>query len=61
MSFSRPIQWYLRHVDPSWPEGTFNCCLFDSAGQLGGHPHRAHQEEHPDHQEHLHILPRHFR
>ncbi len=21
MSFSRPIQWYLSHVDPIWPDG----------------------------------------
>jgi hypothetical protein len=24
MSFSRPIQWYHSHVDPIWPDGTFN-------------------------------------
>jgi hypothetical protein len=24
MSFSRPIQWYQSHVDPIWPDGTFN-------------------------------------
>ncbi len=23
-SFSRPIQWYHSHVDPIWPDGTFN-------------------------------------
>ncbi len=24
MSFSRPIQWYHSHIDPIWPDGTFN-------------------------------------
>jgi hypothetical protein len=24
MSFLRPIQWYHSHVDPIWPDGTFN-------------------------------------
>ena len=24
MSFSRLIQWYHSHVDPIWPDGTFN-------------------------------------
>jgi hypothetical protein len=24
MFFSRPIQWYHSHVDPIWPDGTFN-------------------------------------
>ncbi len=24
MPFWRPIQWYHFHVDPIWPDGTFN-------------------------------------
>jgi hypothetical protein len=23
-SFLRPVQWYHSHVDPIWPDGTFN-------------------------------------
>jgi hypothetical protein len=28
MFFSRPIQWHHSHVDPIWPDGTFNVWLF---------------------------------
>ncbi len=24
MCFSRPIQWYPSHADPTWPDGNFN-------------------------------------
>ncbi len=24
MSFSRAFQWYHSHLDPIWPDGTFN-------------------------------------
>jgi hypothetical protein len=29
MSFSRPIQWYLSHLDPIWPNVTINKTIYE--------------------------------